>query len=184
MGDECRGFDIPFFLELVSYDPAGGNEEGPEYAKQKPDIVAKTMAEFTRDRYGIDILKVEIPVNLRFVEETRVFSGDKVNSRKQAMEHFRVAAAQATKPFIHLAGGVSTAEFTESLELAADAGVKFNGVLCGQATWRGGIAAYAKGGVGALRTWLQDEGLKNLAKVNECLKRASPWPTTYQVRAA
>ena len=104
MGDECRGFDIPFFLELVSYDPAGGNEEGPEYAKQKPDIVAKTMAEFTRDRYGIDILKVEIPVNLRFVEETRVFSGDKVNSRKQAMEHLRLAAAQATKPFIYLSG--------------------------------------------------------------------------------
>jgi tagatose 1,6-diphosphate aldolase len=146
--------------------------------------VAKTMAEFTRDRYGIDILKVEIPVNLRFVEETRVFSGDKVYSRRQALEHFRVAAAQATKPFIYLSGGVSAAEFTESLELAADAGVKFNGVLCGRATWRGGIAVYVKGGVGALRTWLQDEGLKNLAKVNECLKRASPWPTIYQVRAA
>jgi len=184
VGDECRGFDIPFFLELVTYDPAGGNEKGPEYARQKPDIVAKTMAEFTRDRYGIDILKVEIPVNLRFVEETRVFNGDKVYSRKQAMEHFRVAAAQATKPFIYLSGGVSTAEFTESLELAADAGVKFNGVLCGRATWRGGIAVYAKGGVGALRTWLQDEGLKNLAQVNECLKRASPWSTIYQARAA
>ena len=70
VGDECRGFDIPFFLELVSYDPAGGNEKGPEYAKQKPNMVAKTIAEFTRDRYGIDILKVEIPVNLRFVEAT------------------------------------------------------------------------------------------------------------------
>ena len=178
MGDECRGIDIPFFLELVGYDPAGGDEKGPEYAKQKPEIVAKTIGEFTRDRYGIDILKVEIPVNLRFVDGTQAFSGDEIYSRKQAMDHFRVAAAQATKPFIYLSGGVSVAEFTESLELAADARVKFNGVLCGRATWRGGIAVYAKGGVAALRAWLQDEGLKNLAKVNACMKWASPWSTS------
>lgn len=184
VGDECRGSDIPFFLELVRYDSAGGDEKGPEYAKQKPDIVAKTMAEFTRDRYGIDILKVEIPVNLRFVEDTRVFGGSKVYSRNQAMDHFRFAAAQATKPFIYLSGGVTSAEFTESLELAADAGVKFNGVLCGRATWRGGITVYAKGGVRALRAWLLDEGLTNLAKVNECLKWASPWSTIYRVHAA
>ena len=68
-------------------------------------MVAKTIAEFTRDRYGIDILKVEIPVNLRFVEETRAFGGYRVDSRKQAMERFRVAAAQATRPFIYLSGG-------------------------------------------------------------------------------
>lgn len=184
VGEECRGNDIPFFLELVGYDPAGGDEKGPEYAKQKPDIVAKTISEFTRDRYSIDILKVEIPVNLRFVEGTQVFSGHRINSRKEAMSHLRAAAAQATKPFIYLSGGVSTAEFTESLELAADAGVTFNGVLCGRATWKGGIAVYAKGGVAALRAWLQDEGLNNLAKVNACMKWASPWSTIYHVHAA
>ena len=35
------------------------------------------------------------------------------------MQHFRRAADVATKPFIYLSAGVSNAEFTEALELAA-----------------------------------------------------------------
>jgi len=184
VGDECRANDVPFFLELVGYDPAGSDGKGPKYAKQKPSIVAKTIAEFTRDRYSVDVLKVEVPVNLRFVGGTRCFSGHKIYSRKEAMSHFWSVAAHTTKPFIYLSGGVSMAEFTEALELAAEAGMKFNGVLCGRATWKDGVAVYAKGGVAALRAWLQDEGLKNLAKVNACMKWASPWSTIYHVDAA
>ena len=38
------------------------------------------------------------------------------------MDAFRRAAEVATKPFIYLSAGVSNAEFTETLELAAEAG--------------------------------------------------------------
>jgi tagatose-1,6-bisphosphate aldolase len=64
IGDECRANDLPFFLEFVGYDPAGGDEKGLEYAKKKPEIVSASMAEFSKDQYGVDVLKVEIPVNL------------------------------------------------------------------------------------------------------------------------
>jgi len=55
------------------------------------------------------------------VEGTALVSGQKAYSRKRAMEHFRRAAAAATKPFIYLSAGVSNRRFTESLELAAEA---------------------------------------------------------------
>ena len=49
---------------------------------------------------------------------------------------FLEAATATTKPFIYLSAGVSNAEFTEALELAAESGVKFNGVLCGRTPGR------------------------------------------------
>jgi tagatose 1,6-diphosphate aldolase len=85
IGDECRANDIPFFLEFVGYDPDGGNEKGLEYAKRKPEIVAGTMEEFARDRYGVDVLKVEVPVNMKFVEGTRAFSGEKAYTRHEVV---------------------------------------------------------------------------------------------------
>src|SRR5215467_1689937 len=63
IGAECETWDIPFFLEFVGYDPAGGDEKGFEYAKTKPAIVTGSMAEFSKLHYKVDILKVEVPVN-------------------------------------------------------------------------------------------------------------------------
>lgn len=184
IGDECRANDVPFFLEFVGYDSAGGDEKGLEFATRKPEIVRATMAEFTRDRYGVDVMKVEVPVNMKFVEGAKVFGGTKAYTKQDAMAHFRAAAAVATKPFIYLSAGVSNAEFTESLELAAEAGVKFSGVLCGRATWKDGIPVYGKEGVGAFRTWLETEGVKNINNVNSRLTAASSWFSHYGAAAA
>jgi tagatose 1,6-diphosphate aldolase len=61
IGDECRANDLPFFLEFVGYEE-GADEKGLEFAKKKPEIVTASMAEFTKDRYGVDVMKVEVPV--------------------------------------------------------------------------------------------------------------------------
>jgi len=183
IGDECRANDIPFFLEFVGYEE-GADEKGLEYAKKKPEIVMASMKEFSKDRYGVDVLKVEVPVNMKFVEGTKSYSGQKAYSKNEAFELFRLAAAVATKPFIYLSAGVGNTEFTESLELAAEAGAKFNGVLCGRATWKEGIPVYAKQGADAFRKWLEDEGVKNINNVNDRLKGASAWYPIYEVEPA
>jgi tagatose 1,6-diphosphate aldolase len=178
IGDECRANDIPFFLEFVGYED-GQDEKGLEFAKKKPEIVAGSMAEFTKDRYGVDVMKVEIPVNMKFVEGAKSFGGQAAYSKKDAMAAFRRAADVATKPFIYLSAGVSNSEFTESLGLAAESGVKFAGVLCGRATWKEGIPVYAKQGAAAFRAWLESEGVKNINNVNDALKAATPWYSFY-----
>jgi tagatose 1,6-diphosphate aldolase len=178
IGDECRANDIPFFLEFVGYED-GQDEKGLEFAKKKPEIVAGSMAEFTKDRYGVDVMKVEIPVNMKFVEGAKSFGGQAAYSTKDAMAAFRRAADVATKPFIYLSAGVSNSEFTESLGLAAESGVKFAGVLCGRATWKEGIPVYAKQGATAFRAWLESEGVKNINNVNDALKAATPWYSFY-----
>src|SRR5437588_9521827 len=178
IGDECRANDVPFFLEFVGYEE-GADEKGLEYAKKKPRIVMGSMREFSKDRYGVDVLKVEVPVNMKFVEGAKAYGGQKAYSKQEAMKLFREAAAVASKPFIYLSAGVSNAEFTEALELAGESGVKFNGVLCGRATWKDGIPVYAKQGPDAFRKWLQDQGVKNIHNVNQRLKAATSWYEVY-----
>ncbi len=183
IGDECRGNDIPYFLEFVGYED-GADEKGLEFAKKKPRIVTESMREFTKDRYGVDVMKVEMPINMKFVEGTKSFGGQKAYSKQEVLDLFRRSADVATRPFIYLSAGVSNAEFTESLELAAEAGTRFSGVLCGRATWKEGIPVYAKQGSAAFRAWLEAEGVKNIENVNARLKAARPWFEFYGAASA
>ena len=175
IGDECRAHDIPFFLEFVGYDAEGKDEKTVEYALKKPSIVAGAMEEFSKDRYGVDVLKVEVPIVMEFVSGTKSFKGEAAYTREEALQHFRDQAKVTEKPFIYLSAGVSNPVFIETLELAGESGAAFNGVLCGRATWKDGIPIYAKQGREAFRKWLETVGVENISNVNEALKAATPW---------
>ena len=175
IGAECETWEIPFFLEFVGYDPKGGDEKGCDFARQKPEIVKKSMEEFSKPQYRVDVLKVEVPINAEYVEGSSVYKGPTAYSHQEALRHFREAAAIATKPFIYLSAGVSNAQFTESLNMASEAGTDYSGVLCGRATWKEGIPVYAKQGLKALEDWLQREGVKNINAVNAATQSAKPW---------
>jgi tagatose 1,6-diphosphate aldolase len=185
IGGECAAADVPFFLEVIAYDDAVGDAKSLEFARAKPRMVRAYMEEFSLPQYGVDILKVEVPVNLACVEGTRAFAGKKAYSRAEAMQHFRDAAGAAKKPFIYLSAGVTDEVFRETLELAAEAGTPFSGVLCGRATWQDGIPAYASRGYDGLVEWLEDRGVKNVTALNQVLaKGAKPWWDFYGGRKA
>ncbi len=175
IGDECVANDIAFFLEFVGYDAEGKDEKTVEYARKKPSIVAGAMEEFSKPRYNVDVLKVEVPIVMEFVEGTKAFKGEKAYTREEALEHFRTAAAVTSKPFIYLSAGVSNPVFIETLQLAGESGTSFNGVLCGRATWKDGIPVYAKQGEKAFEDWLNTVGVENINNVNEALKAATSW---------
>jgi tagatose 1,6-diphosphate aldolase len=177
IGAECDTFEIPFFLEIVGYDPKGGDEKCLEYARHKPEIVKRSMEVFSRTEFRVDVLKVEVPINAEFVEGSTVYKGQKAYTREEARRHFREAAAMTTRPFIYLSAGVSIAQFTESLAIASEAGADYSGVLCGRATWKDGIPVYAKHGLKALEEWLQRDGVRNISAVNARLESACPWYT-------
>jgi tagatose 1,6-diphosphate aldolase len=183
IGAECVAVDVPFFLEFVGYEE-GVDEKGIEFARKKPEVVTRSMEEFSKPQYGVDVLKVEVPVTMAYVAGTRSCKGESVYTRDQAKEHFRKAAAVAKKPFIYLSAGVSNDTFSETLDLAAEAGVNFSGVLCGRATWKDGIPFYAKKGLKALEDWLADQGVKNIKNVNDRLAAAKPWFSFYGASSA
>ena len=182
VGAECCAHDVPFFLEVVAYSDTIGDEKGLEFARAKPARVAAYMREFSQPRYGVDVLKVEVPVNMRFVQGSRANVVDSTSdapyayTRAEASALFREAAAGCRVPFIYLSAGVSDDVFRETLELAAEAGTPFSGILCGRATWQEAIPEYGKSGVEALRSWLAGRGVQNIQALNEILARgAKPW---------
>jgi tagatose 1,6-diphosphate aldolase len=174
IGAECTASDVPFFLELVTYDDAM-DEKSIDFARIKPEVTTRSMEEFSKPPYAVDVIKVGVPVNMAFVEGASSRPLTAVYTRKEAIAHFVRAASSARKPFIYLSEGVSNETFSEALELAGEAGAAFSGVLCGRATWKDGVPIFAAKGVRALEDWLSDQGRKNIEQVNARLARAKPW---------
>jgi tagatose 1,6-diphosphate aldolase len=180
-GTECMALDVPFFLEPLVYNDMFGNEKGLAFARKKPEYVTRAMQEFSKPQYGVDVLKVEMPINPTFMAGSKAFAGEGVAySPQEAIEHFRDAANATTMPCIFLSGGATDQVFCEMLELTAEANIKFSGVLCGRATWQEGIPIFANEGVVALTHWLEDRGVQNIQTINNVLARcATPWWDVY-----
>ncbi|AEV94378.1 tagatose-bisphosphate aldolase [Pediococcus claussenii] len=169
LGDECKAEDMPLFLELVSYDANIPDANGKEYAKVKPHKVIEMVREFSKSQYGVDVLKVEVPVNQKYVEGFAENSDNVVYSRTDALEFYKEESDATKLPFIFLSAGVSAELFQEELLFAKEAGSTFNGVLCGRATWRHSVEPFAGESEEAGRKWMQTEGRKNIEDLNKVL---------------
>lgn len=172
VGSECVGEDIPFFLEILSYDANIEDAKSKEYAKVKPHKVIDAMRLFSDDRYNVDVLKMEVPVNMDYVQG---YGNDYVYTREEALKYFKDQSESSDIPYIFLSAGVSAEMFQETLRFAKEAGAKFNGVLCGRATWAKGVDAYMDSPEKGIE-WLRTEGKKNIEDLNRVMEETStPW---------
>ncbi|EJE97953.1 tagatose 1,6-diphosphate aldolase [Liquorilactobacillus mali] len=171
IGAESANVGLPFFLELMSYDANIEDTRSKEYAQVKPHKVIEMVREFAKERYQVDVLKIEVPVNMDYVEGY-ANSSDIIYSTDEALSFFKEQdKATSNVPFIFLSAGVSAELFQRTLKFASKAGSTFNGVLCGRATWRGAIEPFAKEGKKAGEKWLRNEGRHNIEELNEILKK-------------
>ena len=113
-----------------------------EYAKVKPHKVIGAMKVFSDPRFNIDVLKVEVPVNVKYVEGFG--DGEVVHTREEAAAFFKAQDEATNLPYIYLSAGVSAKLFQETLVFAHESGANFNGVLCGRATWAGSVEPTSK----------------------------------------
>lgn len=140
---------------LLYYDP----DESDEINDQKKAFVERIGAE----------CKLEVPVNMAFVEGFTDEGVAPVYSADEAAGLFKEQAEATNLPFIFLSAGVSAELFRKTPHFAKRAGSTFNGVLCGRATWADGVAAFARGGEQEARAWLEGQGRKNVEELNEVL---------------
>lgn len=179
LGSECHGEDIPFYLELLSYDKDIQDNNSNEYAKVKPHKVNDMMKEFSKPQYKVDVLKVEVPVNMNVVEG---FGEEIIYTKAAAAAYFKEQSESTHLPFIFLSAGVSTNLFQDTLEFAKESGSTFNGVLCGRATWKNGVHHFVANGEESTRKWLQSEGKENIKSLNKVVERtATSWHEKVEV---
>lgn len=174
IGSECRAEDIPFYLEILTYDEGIADSNSVAFAKVKPHKVNGAMTVFSDERFGVDVLKVEVPVNMAYVEGFG--DGEVLYSRDEAAQAFRDQEAASDLPYIYLSAGVSAQLFQDTLRFAAESGAAFNGVLCGRATWAGCVLVYIEEGPEAAREWLRTKGVDTIQALNAVLaETASSW---------
>ncbi len=161
IGEQCSQNGLRFLMEPLVYDRdiAQGTAE---YARLKPDLVGHATKVFADPRFKVDVLKVEIPVDLAFVQGF----GRPIFSRLQALTAFRSAAAAAGNvPLVYLSAGVPFDWFEASLKMAGDAGVDFSGFMCGRAIWSDAVDLFGQKGEDALKGWLEDVGVRRLKRL-------------------
>ncbi len=119
VGVECQKFDIPFFLEPLSFslDPTVKKLASTE----KRQVVIETARRLTP--FGVDVLKAEFPINI--ADEP-----DEITWAEACSELSEICPV----PWVILSAGVNFDEFERQTRVACQAGA--SGVLAGRAVWK------------------------------------------------
>lgn len=166
IGERCRAQGTTFLFEPIVYDRAVADGNSAEFARLKPTLVRRAVEDFVDPGYNIDILKIEIPVTLDFVEGF----GEPVLSRRDA-EAAVVAVADAAgdTPFLYLSAGVTFERFIDGLSFCKAASGKAAGFMCGRALWSDAIGIFGADGPNAMERWMQTTGRERLARMGEAI---------------
>ena len=166
IGQACRKHDLRFLLEPLVYDPRLRSGTSA-FAAAKPDLVRRATAAFADDNLCANVLKVEVPVDLDFVEGF----GAPEMTREEALEAMvSCSDAAGARDVVYLSAGVPFERFEASLRMAREAGVKLAGFMCGRALWSDAVGVFGAGGEAALRSWLRDTGRRRLDRLIAALE--------------
>ena len=123
VGEECCKYDILFLFELLVYPLSKDKHQTKDYVEmknKKTEHVLKSVEEFSNHKYGVDVFKLESPVNASEI------SNNDINA-------FSEMGKLAGRPWVMLSAGAGKEDFKNVLELAFKAGC--SGFLAGRAIW-------------------------------------------------
>jgi len=177
IGDEAKRLDFPFVLEPMSFaykDDEIENESN--FIRRKPEIVVKTVEEFSKEKYGVDILKLEFPVDLKFVDDFSygAFDGkerESIFSIDDAYEFCESITNVSKVPWVILSAGVDIEEFLINVQIASESGA--SGFLAGRAVWKEFTKFFPN--VSDMSLWLKTTGVERYYKLVDASSNAVPY---------
>jgi tagatose 1,6-diphosphate aldolase len=116
---DCAQYEIPFFLEPLSY--ASEDQNKPVPSEERRQVVVETARRLVP--LGVDILKAEFPVDVDTEPDENIW--------RDACEELTDASEV---PWVLLSAGVSYDTFLKQVRVACQAGA--SGVMAGRAVWR------------------------------------------------
>jgi len=108
IGAQCAQFDIPFLFELLVYPLAGDAHQTTDHIAlqgKKADDVLASVEEFAKPDYGVDVFKLESPVNAAHADGS---------ASVQAI--FDEMGRLAARPWVMLSARAGKAEFRHSYD--------------------------------------------------------------------
>ena len=170
IGKECEKYSIPFLLELLVYPFQDDLNHSKEYQEQKQkntQHVIDSVKEFAKEKYKVDIFKLESPVDSNQLEnnisiETEVAFND-------------LAKATSNKPWVVLSSGMGKKSFYKCLELAYKNGA--SGYLAGRTIWLDAFKNYPN--ISNIDKELKTESVNYINKLNDLTSRNAYSLDTY-----
>jgi tagatose 1,6-diphosphate aldolase len=132
IGEQCAQFDIPFLFELLVYPLATDQHQTTDYIEmknKKADQVLLSVEEFAKPVYGVDVFKLESPVN-----------AEHADGSEDIQAVFDEMGRIANRPWVMLSAGAGKEQFKSVLEHAFKAGA--SGFLAGRAIWLEAFQSY------------------------------------------
>ena len=165
--DECHRYDLPLFLEPMSYSlDANIKKESAEFAKTRPEVVRDTATRL--GRLKPDVLKLEFPVDAAFNTDQRYWQ-----------EACEAVSAASEVPWVLLSAGVDFDTFADQTRIACQSGA--SGFLAGRAIWKEAVLM----GKEERSQFLQNVAIPRLKQLTELSVRyARPWTEFFQPIAA
>ena len=164
IGEACARHDIPFLFELLVYPLASDEEQTGDYvemATKKADNVLKSVEEFAKPDYGVDVFKLESPV-----------AAGNVDGSADVQALFDEMGRLAGRPWVMLSAGAGKDAFRKIVEHAVAAGA--SGYLAGRAIWLDAFKAYPDWD--AMRAGLEDASVAYMEGLNALIDaKATAW---------
>lgn len=156
---DCTRWDIPFFLEPLSY--AADGSRGPLPPEQRRKVVIETARRLVP--LGADILKAEFPVDVSVESDESVWT-----------DACKELAATSAVPWVLLSAGVSYDVFLKQVRVACEAGA--SGVMAGRAVWKEAVTL----DVTARNDFLRNIGYERMRRLRSlCEALAQPLTEAY-----
>lgn len=169
IGDDCRRYDLPFLLELLVYPLASDAHRTTDYVEmrgKKADDVLRSVEEFARSDYGVDLFKLESPINAQDVPDV---GGE---GWEEAQAVFDEMGRLAGRPWVMLSAGAGKDQFCNVLTHAYRAGA--SGYLAGRAIWLDAFAHFPDWK--RMHAGLAGEAVAYMRDLNTLTDReAAPW---------
>ena len=168
-GAFCQQYDIPFLLELLVYPLPKDERHTTDYVEmsgKNTEHVLKSVEAFSRPEFGVDIFKLESPV-----EASKVIAvGEPGWEEIQTL--YKEMGTVAGRPWVMLSAGASKAEFYNILTQAYQAGA--SGYLAGRAIWSEAFKLFPDWK--AMTNGLDVDSIEYMKKLNTLTNtKALPW---------
>ncbi len=162
VAQECQRYDMPLFLEPMSYSlQAGVPKESAAFAQTRPRVVRETARRL--GGLGADVLKLEFPMDAAF------------DSDRSAWQAACAAISEVCQvPWVLLSAGVDFDIFEDQVRVACEAGA--SGFLAGRAIWKEAVVMSPA----ERQHFLATTAVERLRRITDIASRlARPWTDFY-----
>ena len=169
IGEACARYDIPFLFELLVYPLSSDAHQTTDYIElqgKKADDVLASVEEFAGADYGVDVFKLESPVNADDVPGVGNDGWEAVQAVYDEMGRL------AGRPWVMLSAGAGKPQFRNILTHAYRAGA--SGYLAGRAIWLDAFSQFPDWDL--VRAGLGSESVDYMKDLNTLTDaEAAPW---------